>query len=44
MEERIAYDREEYEYGLFCLASFLENHEGYINATISITGLEHEWK
>lgn len=38
LEEGIAYDREEYEYGLFCMASFLQNHEGNINAAISVTG------
>lgn len=37
-KELIAYDKEEYEYGLFCLADFLENDKGYINASISITG------
>ena len=38
LKTAISCDNEEYEYGLFCIASPLKNHTGIINAAISITG------
>lgn len=38
LSSQLSYDNEEYEYGLFCIASQLSNHTGKINASLGITG------
>lgn len=38
LNSQISFDDEEYEYGLFCIATPLKNHNGIINAAVSITG------
>lgn len=38
IRDEIAYDKEEYEYGLFCIAKPLRNHKGLMEAVVSITG------
>lgn len=38
LRDEVSYDNEEYEYGLFCIAKPLKNHNGLIDVAISITG------
>lgn len=38
LSEGVSYDNEEFEYGLYCMATQLSNHEGPINASIGLTG------
>ena len=38
IKNEIAYDNEEYEYGLFCIAKPLKNHKGLMEVAVSITG------
>ncbi|MCK9218403.1 MAG: IclR family transcriptional regulator C-terminal domain-containing protein, partial [Firmicutes bacterium] len=38
LQDEVSYDNEEYEYGLFCIAKPLKNHNGLIGAAVSITG------
>lgn len=38
LKQDIAFDDEEFEYGVFCMSAPLYNHEGFINANIGITG------
>lgn len=38
LKDEIAYDNEEYEYGLYCIGKPLRNHKGLMKAAVSITG------
>ena len=38
LKDEVSYDNEEYEYGLFCIAKPLRNHNGLIDVAVSITG------
>lgn len=38
LHDEISFDDEEYEYGLFCIAAPLKNHEGLLPVAVSVTG------